>query len=330
MKPKLWILIVVLSTLTIYIVRYTSIDYINQKIFENSPLYNHGYWINDNLRPDVVFLGSSMTRYSMDPSIINTNSHLKEGQTINLGTDAATPYEMYITYMQNKKKFSKTKIFFYSIEPWIFSKKYYQFKVYEKVLWTKEEWQYYMPQWDYYHSYKSSLFKLSIDAKYPKHKVKNYGYAKKYFNKLESFRRSNKKDVLDFFTDELYSNIAISTFQLEYLKKLKEEIEKNHSEFIVSYIPNHISYTEAIFKYNKAYNNALSLLLTEHLGDTKQVGSYCPKHYYLKEEDFFDRFHLAETGARKFTQSLGDILDIPNTVKKKEIVLDYSCSNVGK
>jgi len=323
MKPRLWIAIVTVSTLSIYIVRYATIDYINQKVFENSPLYNHGYWIEDDLYPEVVFLGSSMTRYSIVPSVINSNSQLKEGKTINLGVDAATPYEMYITYMKNKKKFSNTKIFFYSIEPWIFSKKYYQFKIYEKVLWTKDEWQYYMPQWDYYHSYKSSLFKLSIDVKISKAKVKNYGYVKKYINTSKPFIRSNKNDVLEFFTDKLYNNMAISTFQLEYLKKLKDQIEKNDAKFILLYVPNHDSYTEAIFKYNKAYNNRLSFLLNEYLGNTRQKGSYCPKDYFLKEEDFFDRFHLSDTGARKFTNGLGNI---ENILERKKIVLDYSCS----
>ena len=136
-----------------------------------------------------------------------------------------------------------------------------------------------------------------------------------------------KKEIIDFYTDKLNDNIAISTFQLEYLKKLKDEIEKNDSEFILLYIPNHISYTQSIFKFNKSYNNRLSVLLNNYLGYTKQAGSFCSKEFELTQEDFFDRHHLSHTGAKKFSEKLGDIFHLSNILKEKEIFLDYSCEN---
>lgn len=326
MKAKSWILILFSITLFVYVIRHTAIDYIYQKTFEDSTLYDRGRWVKDDLNPDIIFLGSSMTKYSVIPKIINKNSKSKKGKTLNLGFDAATPYEMYITYMKNKKKFPNAKIFFFSIEPWILSKRYYQYKVYEKVQWTREEWEYYMPQWNMYRSYKNSLYKLSLDKPIPPPKVKEYGYVKKIHK--GQFMIADKKEVTDFFINELDDSMGISAFQLNYLKKLKIEVEKSGAEFILLYVPNHHSYTEIIYNFNKIYNKRLSKLLNDYLGDSKQVGSFCPNDFDLVDEDFFDKYHLEHKGAIKFTESLGNVFDLSSNIKERGIVLDYSCGGM--
>ena len=327
MKNKTWIIFFFLIVFIIFVGRKGIIHYKLQYTFESSQMYDRGHWLKEkNLYPQIVFLGSSMTKYSIVPNIIIKNSKLDKGSVVNLGADAATPYEMYLTYIKNKNHFSKTKIFFYSIEPWLFSKKYYQYKIYEKVLWSEEEWKYYMPQWDYYAEYKTSLFDVIRKFKYINPKINDYGYVPKIHSE-KKFKLATKQEVQTYFQDKIHDHLGISHFQLKYLKKLKDEIEKNNSELIILYIPNHISYTQIINVYNKNYNLVLSNLLNTYLDKTKQFGSFCPKDYNLKYEDYFDRFHLSHTGAKKFSKELGNVFKLSNKLKEKEIFLDYSCEN---
>lgn len=327
MKNKTWIISFFLIVFIIFVGRKGIVHYRLQYTFESSQMYDRGHWLKEkNLYPQIVFLGSSMIKYSIIPNIIVKNSNLTKGSVVNLGADAATPYEMYLTYIKNKKHFSKTKIFFYSIEPWLFSMKYYQYKVYEKVLWSKEEWKYYMPQWDYHSKYKTSLFDVIKKFKYVKPKIINYGYIPKLHSE-KKFKLATKQEIQTYFQDTVHNDLGISHFQLKYLKKLKDEIEKNHSKFVILYIPNHISYTQAINTYNKNYNLTLSNLLNEYLDKTKQFGSFCSKDYNLKYEDYFDRFHLSNTGAIKYSNYLGNILQLSNDFNDRKVVIDYSCKD---
>ena len=50
MKSKSWILILLLLTLSIYITRHMTVNYMYQKTFEDSPLYDHGTWISNDLK----------------------------------------------------------------------------------------------------------------------------------------------------------------------------------------------------------------------------------------------------------------------------------------
>lgn len=325
MKQKTWIVLLIFLVTLIYISRQVIVHYGLKYTFESSGLYDRGRWLKDkNLHPKVVFLGSSMTKYSIIPEIITEHTPLNEGDIVNLGADAATPYEMYVTYMKNKELFTHAEHFFYSIEPWVFSIKYYQYKLYEKVLWTQEEWKYYMPHWDYYFSYKTSLYELALSYRYKKTTISNYGYFPKYYSK-KRFKAATKESVITFFKDKLHDNKAISEFQINYLNKLKNEIQKNGAKFILLYIPNHYSYINNINLYNKPYTKKFATMMNDALGETIQYGSFCPQDFNLTQEDFFDQYHLSDSGARKYTHYIEKILQQKQLLKKYKISIDYSC-----
>lgn len=329
MKKKSFVLYILIFTTIILFIRKETIDNLNQYFFEKSFIYDRGHWIKkDNLFPKVVFLGSSMTRHTIIPEIIAKNSNLKEGDIVNLGMNAATPYEMYLTFKKNIGNLKNTEVVFYNLDPWIFSKKYYVHKKYEKVLWTFEEWEKYSKDKGLknYTNYKTTLFKESRSKpNYNKPKFIDFGY-----EPLEcktEYKLETKDEIEIFFKDIIDDgNYAISSFHLKYLKKLKNLVENNNSKFIILYVPNQESYTKNINQFNFNYNKALEEKLNEYLGETLQYGTFCPNTISLENTlDFFDRHHLCSNGAKKYSNYLGNIFDTIKVLETKKIRVDYNC-----
>ncbi len=329
MKNKKFVLSLLLLTVGILLLRKESIDILNKYYFEQSFIYDRGHWITkDNLQPKLVFLGSSMTRHTIIPEIIAKNSDLKEGDIINLGMNAATPYEMYLTFKKNIDSFKKVEVVFYNLDPWIFSKKYYVHKKYEKSLWTFEEWEKYSKDKGLknYLSYKTTLFKESInEPNYNKPKFKDYGYEP--LECKNEYKLETRDEIEKFFKDIIDDkNYALSNFQLEYLKKLKNLVEDNNSKFIILYIPNQESYTKNINQFNSDYNKALEDNLNKYLGDTIQYGTFYPNSIGLENNlDFFDRHHLCDNGAKKYSNYLSNIFDKTKISKSTYIKINYYC-----
>ena len=99
MTIKKFVFFALIITIIIFLFRKESINILNKYFFEKSFMYDRGHWLKyDNLYPNVVFLGTSMTRHTIIPDIIAKNSGLKVGDVVNLGMNAATPYEMYLTF----------------------------------------------------------------------------------------------------------------------------------------------------------------------------------------------------------------------------------------
>lgn len=328
MKNKKFVFTILLLTVAILLLRKESIDILNKYYFEQSFMYDRGHWVkSDNLYPKVVFLGSSMTRHTIIPEIIAKNSDLKEGDIVNLGMNAATPYEMHLTFKKNIDNFKNVQVVFYNLDPWIFSKKYYVHKKYEKTLWTFEEWEKYSKDKGLknYLNYKTTLFKESISKqKYSKPKFKDLGYEP--LECKEEYKLETKEEIEIFFKDIVNDeNHAISFFQLEYLKKLKQLVEDNNSTFVILYVPNQESYTKNINEFNSSYNKVLENNLNKYLENTIQYGTFCSNNIDLKNKlDFFDKSHLCDNGARKYSNYLNNINNIPN-LEPSKIEINYNC-----
>ncbi|AGR77396.1 hypothetical protein A7H1H_1096 [Aliarcobacter butzleri 7h1h] len=329
MKKKKFIFYILIFTVILLLLRKGTINSLNQYFFEQSFFYDRGHWVKqDDLHPKIVFLGSSLTRHTIIPKIVAKNSNLKESDIANLGMNAATPYEMYLTFKKNIANFKNVQIVFYNLDPWILSKKYYVHKKYEKTLWTFEEWEKYSNNkgLQNYLNYETTLFKESINQRnYNRAIFKDYGYEP--LECKEEYKEETKEGVETFFKDIINDkNYAISFFQLEYLKKLKNLVEKNNSKFIILYIPNQESYTKNINEFNSNYNKVLENNLNKYLGDTIQYGTFCPNNISLENKsDFFDKSHLCENGAKKYSNYLGNIFDKDIEFKATKININYNC-----
>ncbi len=328
MTIKKFVFFALIITIIIFLFRKESINILNKYFFEKSFMYDRGHWLkNDNLYPNVVFLGTSMTRHTIIPDIIAKNSGLKVGDVVNLGMNAATPYEMYLTFKKNIDNFKNTKLVFYNIDPAIFSKAYYNSKKYEKVLWSREEWEKYSVDKGFknYFYYKTTLFKeLLKNDSYERPKFEDFGYLSlKCTNKYEY---ETKIGIEKFFKEIIDDgNHAISYFQLEYLKKLKKLVENNNSTFIILYVPNQESFTKNMNEFNYEYNKALEKRLNEYLGDTIQYGTYCPNILKLDNSlDFSNSYHLCHNSAQKYSNYLGNIFEIMK-LEPMKIKINYNC-----
>ena len=102
MNGKKWISIFLLIALAFPIIQFFVFYIIPmntfQTLFEKTCTYDNGIWLKNNKEnPKIVFMGSSMSRHTIIPKIVSNNQY-KNGEIVNLGMNAATPYEMYITF----------------------------------------------------------------------------------------------------------------------------------------------------------------------------------------------------------------------------------------
>lgn len=329
MKYKRFVLFLVICVVSIYLVRSSFVSLTSKYFFERSVIYDRGQWVKeDGLKPKVVFLGSSMTRHSIIPEIIINNLELNSGEVVNLGMNAATPYEMYLTYRKNIHSFNNAELFIYNLDPWIFSKRYYRHKKFEKILWSLNEWKKYSfdPDVKDFVSYKNNLLDESRKStKYRRPIFKDYGYAPLECN--AEFKLATKQEVVDYFHDILDDgSLAISDFQISYLSRLKKQVESSGAQFLILLVPNHESYTENIANYNNKYNQLLENKINLKLGNVKHIGTFCPGDFNLiGTTDFYDRHHLCHEGAIKYSNFIGNVLTNVNAVDNTSIKLDYGC-----
>jgi hypothetical protein len=327
MKSKQWIKIFLFISVFFGLFQFTVIslttDTFIKKIFEKSPTYSNAKWLLDyNIFPKYVFMGSSMSKNSIIPSIINKNLELDSNDKIvNIGMSSATPYEMYLSYKKSKSNFKDTKVFFYTLEPWIFQRKYYVYSNFEKLYWTYEEWNFFSKLYSINNNYFNKINLLYGAFTRSKSNIsEDFGYKKLECHKFDFF----KKEILEErFSDKVNKNYGISKFQLKYLKKLKNEINKDGAEFILVYVPNDYSYYESNVKYNEKYNDLLSEELSKSLGKTKQIGFFNPKEIGLTNAYFADAYHMCHDGAIKFSRYLSTQIKTLDETKDSKINLPF-------
>jgi hypothetical protein len=320
---KYFIFIFVSLGLSQFIVISLTTDTLIKKIFEKSPTYSNAKWLLDyNIFPKYVFMGSSMSKNSIIPSILTKNLKLtNKDKIVNIGMNSATPYEMYLSYKKSKSNFNDTKVFFYTLEPWIFQRKYYVYSNFEKLSWTYSEWNYFSKLYSINNNYFNKINLLYGAFTSSKSNIsEDFGYKRLECQKFDFF---TKEILEERFSDEVNNDYGISEFQLKYLKKLKNEITEDGAEFILVYIPNDYSYYESHVKYNNKYNDLLSNTLTKALGKTKQIGFFNPKKIGLTDDYFADAYHMCHKGAIKFSEYLSTQITTLNEVRENEINLPF-------
>ena len=94
------LIIIVLSPLTQFVLfKFTPIYNLNLY----SKLYDDANWVNGH--PKVLIMGSSHAKYHIIPSlIVKMNDQYQKNDIVNIGENAATPFEMFIAYNKQKKK----------------------------------------------------------------------------------------------------------------------------------------------------------------------------------------------------------------------------------
>lgn len=292
-----------------FLFKYTPLYDINLK----TNLYDNASWVKEKTR--VAIMGSSHAKYHIIPrEILKLNKKYKKFNIINIAQDAAGPFEMYTTYKKNEEKLSSLEYLFYTLEPHMLGEKYYLYNDYEKIKLSKKQWDY-LEKFDnqqnsFWYPFQTFVQSLQIS----KTKGNNeYGYIPLKHKDFNTFSKGKVKKQL-FGDLKLF---PISKFQISYLKKLKNKVEKNGTKFIFVLTPTY-TWHKIYKKEAKEYDNQLITLLNKEIGDSVIIGSFYPEDYMLNYEDFKDDTHLSHSGALKFTKKIfKNLSDLNNKEAKK-------------
>ncbi len=289
--------------------KYTPMYDLNLK----TKLYDNATWVKGN--PKIAIMGTSHARYQIIPSeIVKLNSQYKNGDIVNIGENAASPFSMYHTYMKNKDKFKNLEYIFYTLEPHVLGEKYFLYYDYEKIKLSYEQWKYLEKnndkQNEYFFPFQTFVKSLKFEQA---DRSKTHGYSSLKHKDFKAYSSGNIARQL-FEPLELF---PISKFEIDYLKKLKMKVEKNGTKMIFVLTPTY-SWHNFYKKEAKIYDNQLINLLNQEIGKSIVIGSLYPEDYNLEYEDFKDDTHLAHSGAIKFTQRVfEDINYLKNLEDKK-------------
>jgi hypothetical protein len=266
-------------------------------------------------------MGSSLARYGIIPSLISKNNGLEPDSVCNVGIDAGTPFEMYVTYKKQLNILSNATIVYYTIEPWIFSSKYYRYKKYEKIRLNYKQWRLLYKDQGLFNDYlfpihifiDSLEFKKSLSTPWNEYLLLP---GHRHFQPL--------KELL--FEYEPYTDFPVSLFQLYYLRKLKDAVEQNGGTFICVLVPKHRTWCRSYYRDCSRFNYDFVSLFNRYVGAVRIVGSNCDEAYKLKDADFFDSFHLNNVGAYRFTEA--EFSDISRHLRQKPAFLQYFPASV--
>jgi len=262
-----------------------------------SKLYDNAVWVKG--KPKVLIMGSSHARYHIIPSeIAKMNEDYEFQDIVNVGENAASPFEMYTTFMKNRKKFSDVEMIYYTLEPHMLSEKYYPYNKYEKILLSYEQWVYLEKN----HNHKNSYFypfQIFIDSlmfKKP-NRAKTNGYSSLQHKEFKPFSKGKVSNTIY----KPLSLFPVTHMGMENFKKLKDECDKNGIKFIFVLTPTY-SWQKYYSNEAKKYDDLLVDLLNQRLGQVSVIGSFWPEDFNLTYQDFKDDTHLANSGALKFTK----------------------------
>jgi hypothetical protein len=279
------------------------------KLINITGLYDSAKWVKT--KPKVAIFGSSYALLHMSPqAFCQLNPEYNHNEVVNLGLKSATPYQMYISFKNNKEKFKDCEYIFIGLDPHILGEKFNIFTLAEILLLNSSQWEYlFTKQKSFMQKYHKDITPSNLSL---------YGFIKKILT-----TKRNKSGQLNGYKPEapqeyhitkvekikkhLYGDLDIfpvSTFSIEYLKKLQELINKESKAKIIYLLTPKSSWGDGYEKFCEEYDASLIHLLQSSLGEIRVSGSLFKSDFNLKSYDFFDSDHLAHSGAIKYSKSI--------------------------
>jgi hypothetical protein len=262
-------------------------------------LYDDAAWVKGE--PKVLIMGSSHARYHIIPKeIAKMNENYTFDDIVNIGENAASPFEMYTAYMKQKHKFKHVELAYYTLEPHILSEKYYLYNTYEKIFLSYKQWQYLEK---YHHKKNEYFFPFQTFVNSLHFSIRNRSATNGFTPlKHKKFTLFSKGKVANSIFKPL-TLFPVSDFSMYYLGKLKKEIEAHGGKFILVETPT-FSWQKFYADEGKIYDDMLVEKLNRTLGPTPVIGSFWPEDFHLSYDDFKDDTHMAYSGALPFTRML--------------------------
>ena len=278
-------------------------------------LYNDASWVKG--KPKIVIMGSSHARYHIIPKeIAKLNKGYEFKDIVNIGENAASPFEMYTAFIKNRDKFSALETVYYTLEPHILGEKYYPYNKYEEILLNYSQWKYLEENQkknnNYFFPFQTFIKSLTFETS---NRLKSNGYSALRHKKFNEF---SKGKVLKQICKPL-ELFPVSIHGIKYFKKLKDELNKQGTELIFVLTPTY-SWQKYYAQEGKKYDDMLIRLLNENLGNIKIIGSFWPEDFDLKYKDFKDDTHMAHSGSLRFTQETFNNIHSHKLLKEKKLI----------
>ncbi len=281
-------------------------------------LYDDASWVKGE--PKVLIMGSSHARYHIIPKeIARLNPHYTMKDIVNIGENAASPFEMYTAYKKQTQKFKHVELVYYTLEPHIFNEKYYLYNKYEKIFLNFAQWKYLEEKEkkknEYFFPFQTFVNSLTFHIA---DRSRSNGFT---YKKHKKFRPTTKQTILKQFTP--LSLFPLSMFDVTYLGKLKKEVEARGGKFILVLTPAY-AWQKYYAQYASDYDTQLVSALNNTLGPTPVIGSFWAEDFNLTYKNFYDDTHLSLSGASKFTKALFGNIDTHRHLKAAPLHHTYN------
>lgn len=273
-------------------------------------------WIK-SLESDSIYVlaGSSTVKYSLSCSQLN-ELNPDSNRYVNIASDARDPIATY--FILKNLKHHKISALFMSLDPWIYSQKYYKyrnnyfyldFNIFQTIRFTFEH-----DQSAFLQRYK--LFFAHFFGEDPQSSEKKSILPKDFGSDvLTQIPKNFKNDPHKLFQVERY---GWSNLQFEYLKKIIKFCELNHIQFY-NFVPPKRSDFNRLYKVDCAqiHQEYIQKLLKNSI-HPKVFGTFDQLIHDGDSLNFVDALHLSERGQKKYTEIFYQLTQSSNQPFQKQ------------
>jgi len=265
-----------------------------------------GCWVKS--QPEVIVMGSSMPRLGVNPVVVAESNGLSRGRVATVARNGATPLQAYVSYARNEKSLGAASEFFYSVEPWLLSDRFYRFAFRERLIWSLSQWRLASKKFELDGGYFLPFPWADLLVNFSKpREARRCQFTPGRILGHQPADYQREEAWVDPYLHEAFDDMELfgpSQVQVRYLGKLKRRVEANGGRFTLMLTPKHERYSE-IYAQHPNYDAALRRLLIEELGaDQPVLGKSIDPEFSGSKELFMDAVHLGSTGAKRFSEKI--------------------------
>jgi len=295
------------------------IFYIVSQWMQSFYFYDSNYkWLQKlENKPRLIFLGPSTAKLGLSCHIFGNVLDFSSGEVVNLASEAQTPIFSYYIFKEYQQYFQSKYIVAYILEPWVCSEYYYFNDGVLSVKWSFSQRLFFInSNKDYLRSLFGGNFALAFKRIFRIYTTKNYTVPQDFGSGIipQGAKVTNFQEPIEEWFWQNY--FGVSHYQIEYLEKLKTEVENSGNTFILILLPKAKEWTSDYALKLKDYDNELISLLNTKLGRIKVIGSFKLVPLDLIPEMFADNVHLNSYGQEFVSYEIAKKLKFLNSDKE--------------
>lgn len=258
---------------------------------------------------DGIILGSSTLLYGVSSTLLKSTEY---SQWVNFSMDARDPIVDYILLKEYCSKI-KPKIVLVGLDPWIYSKKYYQHR---NVIMLNDlspaEKLNYLFSIDRFLPVKLIKNSLNISREYIPVKVTiPTDFGSVHLDRTAINFNEVKEDWFDI------KKFGWSEIQFEYLIKIKNLCHAKGISLVFVVPPKRKDYIDVSIVKFRLENKIWWEKICDNLTDESIVGAYDALCQYNQDSIFAEAYHLNAVGQVIFTSYLKNVINSPKKIEKK-------------